>query len=150
MHLRHWRLKQPIRASPKFAKANSIVWMIPNEWPGAWMPLGRVCVIGFGKRGPAGSRAEGFARGYLPLQYQRPKAAKRQPQGWPSCKFVRFPLSDRPQASIVRPAHLNPRIDPCAAVFLFMNNQIQLSAEIPLRCDKADKAAAFESITQSN
>ncbi len=42
---------QPIRSSPKFAKANSIVWMIPNERVGAWMPLGRVCVIGFGKRG---------------------------------------------------------------------------------------------------
>src|SRR5690606_2816041 len=24
---------RPIRSSPKFAKANSIVWMIPNEWP---------------------------------------------------------------------------------------------------------------------
>src|SRR5690606_35057134 len=46
-----------IRSSPKFAKANSIVWMTPNEWPGAWMPLGRVCVIGFGKRGSAGTRA---------------------------------------------------------------------------------------------
>src|SRR5690606_20982674 len=42
---------RPIRSSPKFAKANSIVWMIPNERVGAWMPLGRVCSIGFGKRG---------------------------------------------------------------------------------------------------
>src|SRR5690606_20169475 len=42
---------RPIRSSPKFGKANSIVWMTPNEWPGAWMPLGRVCVIGFGKQG---------------------------------------------------------------------------------------------------
>ena len=42
---------RPIRSSPKFVKANSIVWMIPNERVGAWMPLGRVCVIGFGKQG---------------------------------------------------------------------------------------------------
>jgi len=42
---------RPIRASPKFGKANSIVWMIPNERVGAWMPLGRVCSIGFGKQG---------------------------------------------------------------------------------------------------
>src|SRR5690606_5739094 len=43
-------LFRPIRSSPTFGKANSIVWMTPNEWPGAWMPLGRVCSIGFGKR----------------------------------------------------------------------------------------------------
>ncbi len=48
---------RPIRSSPKFGKANSIVWMIPNERVGAWMPLGRVCSIGFGKRGLAGTRA---------------------------------------------------------------------------------------------
>src|SRR5690606_23741689 len=51
------RFSQPIRSSPKFIKANSIVWMTPNERVGAWMPLGRVCVIGFGKRGSAGTRA---------------------------------------------------------------------------------------------
>ncbi|UZK04159.1 hypothetical protein [Venatoribacter cucullus] len=33
------RFFQPIRSSPKFGKANSIVWMIPNEWPGAWTIL---------------------------------------------------------------------------------------------------------------
>src|SRR5690606_24423598 len=27
----------------------------------------------------------------LPLQYQRPKAAKSQPPGWPSCMFLRLP-----------------------------------------------------------
>src|SRR5690606_42066453 len=42
---------RPIRSSPKFAKVNSIVWMITNERVGAWMPLGRVCSIGFGNRG---------------------------------------------------------------------------------------------------
>src|SRR5690606_10357934 len=35
------RFSQPIRSSPKFIKANSIVWMTPNERVGAWMPLGR-------------------------------------------------------------------------------------------------------------
>src|SRR5690606_10110642 len=45
------RFSRPIRSSPMVTKANSIVWMIPNEWPGAWMPLGRVCLIGFCKRG---------------------------------------------------------------------------------------------------
>src|SRR5690606_14385296 len=51
------RFFRPIRSSPLFTKTNSIVWMTPNEWPGAWMPLGRVCSIGFGKRGSAGTRA---------------------------------------------------------------------------------------------
>src|SRR5690606_39406279 len=60
-------LSRPNRASPTFGKANSIVWMTPNEWPGAWMPLGRVCSIGFGKRGSAGTRARGVGKGILPL-----------------------------------------------------------------------------------
>src|SRR5690606_12644314 len=33
------RFFRPIRSSPKFGKANSIVWMTPNEWPGAWTIL---------------------------------------------------------------------------------------------------------------
>src|SRR5690606_25435252 len=88
------------RSSPKFAKTNSIVWMTPNEWPGAWtILLEQNCTA---EGWPAGRKAgclksppwprmlnwlwqtrnelergpEGFARGYLPLQYQRPKAAK--------------------------------------------------------------------------
>src|SRR5690606_33064525 len=60
-------LFRPIRSSPTFGKANSIVWMTPNEWPGAWMPLGRVCSIGFGKRGSAGTRARGVRKGMPPL-----------------------------------------------------------------------------------
>src|SRR5690606_35758958 len=32
-------LSRPNRASPTFGKANSIVWMTPNEWPGAWTIL---------------------------------------------------------------------------------------------------------------
>ena len=31
---------RPIRSSPMVTKANSIVWMTPNERAGAWMPLG--------------------------------------------------------------------------------------------------------------
>src|SRR5690554_6067250 len=58
---------RPIRSSPKFGKANSIVWMIPNERVGAWMPLGRVCLIGFGKQGSAGTRARGVRKGIPPL-----------------------------------------------------------------------------------
>ncbi len=74
---RHWRLQQPIRASPKFAKASSIVWMTPNEWPGAWMPLGRVCVIGFGKRGSAGTRARGVRKGIPPLAIPAAEGRKK-------------------------------------------------------------------------
>ena len=58
---------RPIRFSPKFAKANSIVWMTPNERVGAWMPLSRVCSIGFGKRGSAETRARGVRKGTPPL-----------------------------------------------------------------------------------
>src|SRR5690606_4329942 len=62
-----WGFYRPIRSGPKFGKANSIVWMIPNERAGAWMPLGRVCLIGFGKQGSAGTRARGVRKGIPPL-----------------------------------------------------------------------------------
>src|SRR5690606_31761631 len=71
-------LFRPIRSSPKFTKANSIVWMIPNEWPGAWMPLGRVCSIGFSKRGSAGTRARGVGKGIHPLTLGRRGGAPHQ------------------------------------------------------------------------
>src|SRR5690606_33005510 len=71
------RFFRPIRSSPKFGKANSIVWMTPNEWPGAWMPLGRVCVIGFGKRGSAGTRARGVRKGIPPLAIPAAEGRKK-------------------------------------------------------------------------
>src|SRR5690606_23533594 len=70
-------LFRPIRSSPTFGKANSIVWMTPNEWPGAWMPLGRVCSIGFGKRGSAGTRARGVRKGIPPLAIPAAEGRKK-------------------------------------------------------------------------
>src|SRR5690606_36135573 len=72
------RFSQPIRSSPKFIKANSIVWMTPNERVGAWMPLGRVCVIGFGKRGSAGTRAREVGKEILLLTLGRRGGAPHQ------------------------------------------------------------------------
>src|SRR5690606_37788212 len=87
---------RPIRSSPKFAKANSIVWMTPNEWPGAWMPLGRVCSIGFGKRGnswDAGQRgSQGDTSPCIGVRGRSPVkagAARKKPSrsdGQPACK----------------------------------------------------------------
>src|SRR5690606_8024344 len=54
---------RPIRSSPMVTKANSIVWMIPNERVGAWMPLGRVCSIGFGKRGTSWNAGQRGSQG---------------------------------------------------------------------------------------
>src|SRR5690606_27974484 len=71
---------RPIRSSPKFAKADTIVWMIPNERVGAWMPLGRVCVIGFGRRGSAGTWARGVCKGIPPLAQSAGAARKKLPR----------------------------------------------------------------------
>src|SRR5690606_8883894 len=75
---------RPIRFSPKFGKANSIVWMIPNERVGAWMPLGRVCSIGFGKQGKswdAGQRgSQGDASPCIGARGRSPASAAAQRQ----------------------------------------------------------------------
>src|SRR5690606_20135659 len=63
--------------------ANSIVWMIPNERVGAWMPLGRVCSIGFGKQGNswnAGQRgSQGDTSPCTGVQGQSPASGRRWP-----------------------------------------------------------------------
>src|SRR5690606_38449003 len=70
---------RPIRSSPTFGKANSIVWMIPNEWPGAWMPLGRVCSIGFAKQGKRWNAGQGVRKGIFPLHPGRGGGAPHKP-----------------------------------------------------------------------
>src|SRR5690606_40865298 len=103
-------LFRPIRSSPKFSKANSIVWMIPNEWPGAWMPLGRVCSIGFGKRGSAGTRAREVGKEILLLTLGRRGGAPHQAAngGLSSAqRWVHVPTSPAGLADIIKGGSLS-------------------------------------------
>src|SRR5690606_22724463 len=59
-----------IRSSPKFAKANSIVWMIPNEWPGAWMPLALGCRGGAPHQAASGGLSSGCKPQKAATQWQ--------------------------------------------------------------------------------
>src|SRR5690606_1653298 len=89
-----------------FGKANSIVWMIPNERAGAWMPLGRVCSIGFGKQGSAGTRARGVRKGILPLAIPAAEGRKKPSR---SDGKGRSPASAATQWQLNQPSGLTSR-----------------------------------------